>query len=185
MSAMYRETTYGPDADTRERQITGGFLIGAASLVAAVAVILSLYAWIRPPGQVPPQPAHGPVTLGERYVAIAGPTDRQLTAEGNGFIANERSNLAVAKSDLVAEVATINSFDKRLSAIAFPAAVAAVAHSLIRASQRQARLLTRQARSASLMRLRSFDQQDQAAGATAAADAILLRRALHLPALSG
>jgi hypothetical protein len=185
MSAMYRETTYREDADTRERQITGGFVIGTASVVAAVAVILSLYAWISPPGQVPPPRARHSVTFGDRYLAIAGPADRQLAAEESEFTANERSNLTAAKSDLMAEVATLNSFDKRLSAIAFPAAAAAVAHSLIRARQSQARLLTSQARSASLARLRSFNKRDQAAEAAAAAEANLLRKALHLPASSG
>jgi hypothetical protein len=74
---------------------------------------------------------------------------------------------------------------KRLSAIAFPAAAAAVARCLIRASQSQARLLTSQAGSTSLARLRSFDQRDQAADVAAAAEANLLRKALHLPAPSG
>lgn len=183
MNTTYREATYGEGA--RERPITGGLLIGTASLVAAVAVVLSLYAWIKPPGPVAPPPAHHSTTLAGRYLAIAGPADRQLAAEEGSFSANERSNLAAAKSDLMAEVATIGTLDKGLAAIAFPPAVAAIAHALIRASQSQARLLTRQARSASLKRLRSFDRRVQAAGATAAAEAMLLRKALHVPASSG
>lgn len=65
MSETYREDAPG-------HQIAGGFLIGAASLVAAVAVIVSLYSWINPPGQLPP-PASHPITLASRYLAIAVP----------------------------------------------------------------------------------------------------------------
>ena len=170
--------TYTKDAPGH--QIAGGFLIGAASLAAAVAVIVSLYSWINPPGQLPP-PASHPITLASRYLAIAVPACRQLATEENSFAASERDNLAAAKSDLMAQVATIRSFDKRLAAIAFPAAVTAAVHALILAGHSRANLITRQARSASLKRLRSFDRRDHAANAAIAAQANLLRKALHAP----
>jgi hypothetical protein len=175
--------TYGEDA--RGHQIAGGFLIGAVSLVAAVAMILALYAWINPPGQVPPPPASDPITLADRYLAIAVPAGRQLATEENSFAANERDDLTAAKSDLMAEVATMQTFDKRLAAITFPAAVAAAVHALIMADHRRANLITRQARSASLSRLHSFDRRDRAANAAVAAEANLLRNALHAPPPSG
>ena len=174
--------TYSQDA--RGHQIAGGFLIGAASLVAAVAVILSLCAWINPPDQLPP-PASHPVTLAGRYLAIAAPAGRQLATEENSFAASQRDDLAAAKSDLMAEVATMQTFDKRLAAITFPAAAAAAVHALIVADHSRANLITRQARSASLNRLHSFDRRDRAANAAVAAKANLLRNALHAPPPSG
>jgi hypothetical protein len=176
--------TYGDDA--REHQFAGGFLIGTVSLVAAVAVILSLYAWINPPGQVPPPPpAHHVITLADKYLAIAGPADRQLNAEEKSFLASERSNLVAAESDLLAEVTTIRSFDQRLAALAFPAAITATVRALIRADQSRTSLIARQARSASLKRLQSFDGRIQAANAAVAADASLLSKALNAPGSSG
>jgi hypothetical protein len=183
MTETYGDT-YGDDA--RERQVVGGLLIGTVSLVAAVSVILSLYAWINPPGQVPPPPpAHHALTLADRYLAIAGPADRQLTAEEKSFLASERSNLVAAESDLLAEVTTIQSFDNRLAALAFPGTITATVRSLIRADQSRTSLIARQARSASLKRLQSFDGRVQAANAAVAADANLLSKALNAPASSG
>jgi len=178
MSETYRD-------DARHHQIAGGFLIGAASWVAAVAVIVSLYAWIRPPGQAPPPPASHPAAVAGRYLAIAGPAGRQLATEQSGFAASERDNLAAAKSDLMAEVATTESFDRRLAAIAFPVTAAAAVRALITADQSRVRLISRQARSASLHRLRSFDRRDQAAAAAVAAAASLLGKALHAPPSNG
>jgi hypothetical protein len=176
--------TYGDDA--REHQFAGGFLIWTVSLVAAVAVVLSLYAWISPPGQVPtPPPAHHVITLAGRYLAITGPADRQLNAEEKSFLASERSNLVAAESDLLAEVTTIQFYDERLAALTFPAAITVTVRALIRADQSRTSLLARQARSASLRRLRSFDGRVQAANAAVAAEANLLSKALHAPGSSG
>jgi hypothetical protein len=51
----------------------GGLVIGTASLVAAAAVVLSVYAWIRPPGQLPRPPASHQVTdTPRRHSAITG-----------------------------------------------------------------------------------------------------------------
>ncbi|HTS97977.1 MAG TPA: hypothetical protein VMI33_15305 [Streptosporangiaceae bacterium] len=183
MSETYGDT-YGDDA--REHQLVGGFLIGTVSLVAAVSVILSLYAWINPPGQVPPPPpAHHPLTLADRYLVIAGPADRQLAAEEKSFLASERGDLIAAESDLLAEVTTIQSFDKRLAAIAFPAAITTTVHALILDDQRRVSLIARQARSASLRRLQSFDRRVQAASAAVAAEANLLSKTLNAPTSSG
>jgi hypothetical protein len=184
MSETYGDT-YGDDA--REHQFVGGFLIGTVSLVAAVSVILSLYAWINPPGQVPPPspPAHRPLTLADRYLAIAGPADRQLAAEEKSFLASERGNLIAAESDLLAEVTTIQSFDKHLAAIPFPAAITTTVHALILDDRRRVSLIARQARTASLKRLQSFDRRVQAANAAVAAEANLLSKALNAPTSSG
>jgi len=172
--------------DAREHQFVGGFLIGTASLVAAVSAILSLYAWINPPGQVPAPPAvHHALTLADRYLAIAGPADRQVTAEEKSFLASQRSNLVAAESDLLAEVTTIQSFDNRLAALAFPAAITPTVRALLLADKSRTSLIARQARSASLKRLRSFDGRVQAANTAVAAEANLLSKALNAPASSG
>jgi len=76
-------------------------------------------------------------------------------------------------------------FARRLAAIAFPATATAAVRALIMADQSRVSLISRQARSASLHRLRSFDRRDRAAAAAVAAAANLLGKAPHAPPSSG
>jgi hypothetical protein len=163
----------------------GGVLIGTAALVAAVLVVLTVVYALNLPGQQPPASAGAaaetPSALARRYLAIADPANHRLDVANNGFTASERGNLAAAKADLRAEVATETLFDQQLAAIPFPPAIAAIARAMIRANQARGALTARQARSASLARLRSFDQRHRAADAAVEVQVRLLRKALHLP----
>jgi hypothetical protein len=155
-----------------------------ASLLAAVLVILAVVYALSLQGKQPPASAGAaatPPTLASRYLAIADPANHRLDVANNGFTANERGNLATAKADLRAEVATESLFDKQLAAIPFPPSIAAIARAMIRANQARGALTARQARSASLVRLRSFDQRHRAADAAVEAQVRLIRKALHLP----
>jgi hypothetical protein len=163
----------------------GGVLIGTAALVAAVLVVLTVVYALNLPGQPPPASAGAaagtPSALARRYLAIADPANHRLDVANNGFTASERGNLAAAKADLRAEVATETRFDQQLAAIPFPPAIAAIARAMIRANQARGALTARQARSASLARLRSFDQRHRAADAAVEVQVRLIRKALHLP----
>ena len=157
-----------------------------ASLLAAVLVILAVVYALSLQGKQPPASAGAAATpststLARRYLAIADPANHRLDVANNGFTANEHGNLAAAKADLRAEVATESLFDKQLAAIPFPPSIAAIARAMIRANQARGALTARQARSASLAQLRSFDQRHKAADAAVEVQVRLIRKALHLP----
>jgi hypothetical protein len=163
----------------------GGVLIGTAALVAAVLVVLAVIDFAAPrPSDTAAPPAAADTkqtTLANRYLAIADPANHRLDVANNGFTAAERGNLAAAKADLRAEVATETRFDQQLAAIPFPPAIVAIARAMIRANQARGALTARQARSASLVQLRSFDQRHRAADAAVEVQVRLIRKALHLP----
>jgi hypothetical protein len=168
------------------RSRLGGVLIGTAALVATVLVVLAVIYALNLPGQQQPPASAGaaagtPSALARRYLAIADPANHRLDVANNGFTAAERGNLAAAKADLRAEVATETRFDQQLAAIPFPPAIAAIARAMIRANHARGALTARQARSASLVQLRSFDQRHKAADAAVEVQVRLIRKALHLP----
>jgi len=119
-----------------------------------------------------------------RYVAIANPANQQLNNDVNAYTSNERSNLAGARADLRAEVATATTFDRQLAAIRFPAAVEAIARDLIRANQARGQVITRQARAATLARMQAFNARHAAADAAVEVQVKRIRQALHLPPAS-
>jgi hypothetical protein len=180
----------GGDRAERKRP-SGGVLIAVASTLAAVLVLLAVYALAiaRRPAAAPSPPAAPAVdtklaALAHSYLAIADPANHRLDVANNGFTANERGNIAAAKADLRAEVATESLFDKQLAAIPFPPAIAAIARAMIRANQARGALTARQARSRSLAQLRLFDQRHRAADAAVEAQVRLIRKALKLPPAS-
>jgi hypothetical protein len=115
------------------------------------------------------------------YLAIARPANHRLDHEVGGFGDNRRDDLAKANGDLRAEAATEVHFDRQLSRIPFPAAIAAIARALIRANQSRIALTRREARSASLARLRSFASAHKAADAAVEVQVRAIRKALGLP----
>jgi len=124
----------------------------------------------------------GPLeALGDRYLAIAVPANHRLDDEVNGFTAHQRTDLAAAEADLRAQAATERWFDRRLAAIPFPPAVAAMARALICVNQIRAALTGQQARSASLAALWSRAGQHRAADAGVEFGVRLIRQALSLP----
>ncbi|SRR6266700_3478964 len=144
-------------------------LIMVVSLVAAGLVILAVVYAMRGP------------TLAGRYLVIAEPANHRLDVEVDGYTDAQRDDLAAAKSDLRAEVATEHWFDQHLAAIPFPPRIAAISRALIRVNQERAEMASLQAQSASLTQLRSFNRLHRAADAAVEAEVRLIRRALKLP----
>jgi hypothetical protein len=116
-----------------------------------------------------------------KYLAIATAANHRLEVANDSYKKDELSNLAAAKADLRSEVATENLFDQQLAQIPFPLSDASIVRALIVANQQRAALTTRQARSFSLARLRSFDKRHGATDAAVEVQVRLLRKALQLP----
>lgn len=120
-------------------------------------------------------------TLAAAYLAIARPANHRLDNEVDGFTDHEHGDMAVAESDLRAEAATEQRFDRLLSHIRFPPAIAVTARALIQANARRITLTLRQARSSSIAALLSFAHRHQAADAAVEAQVKVIRRDLGLP----
>jgi hypothetical protein len=144
-------------------------LIVASALAVVVLVILGLLS-------VPRRSS-----LARPYLAVADPANHRLDAEVDGYRDAQHDDLAQAKSDLRAEVATEYWFDAHLTAIKFPPYVAAIARALIRINQQRAALTVLQAQSTSLTQVRSFNRQHAAADAAVEAEVKRIRQALSLP----
>jgi hypothetical protein len=176
----FRSSKAARATSTRER--LGGPMIVAASLLAALLVVLAVVYAFAPRQSGAPSP--GAPTLSPsaaRYLAIATAANHRLEIANDGYKKDELTNLAAAKADLRSEVATETSFDERLARIPFPQSVASIARALILANEQRGALTARQARSTSLARLRSFDARHRATDAAVEVQVRLLRKALHLP----
>ncbi len=147
----------------------GPVLIAASALAAAALVILGMVYLTRGP------------SLAGRYLAVANPANHRLDVEVDGYTDAQHDDLAQARSDLRAEVATEHWFDSHLAAITFPPHTAAIARALILINQQRAAMTALQAQSASLTELRSFNRQHAAADAAVETEVKLIRRALNLP----
>lgn len=133
-----------------------------------------------PPPAAPPSSAQL-AAAARAYLAIATPSDKQLDVEEDAYADDERDNLAAAKAELRAQVATERLFDTELAAIKFPATVEATAQALIRANEARFRVTLRQARSTTLARLQALDSARKAGDAAVEVQAGLIRKELHLP----
>jgi hypothetical protein len=163
---------------------TGGRLVVAASSLAGLLLVLAvaLAALPRQNGGSPAQAAAPKLSpAAKRYLAIANAANHSLEVSNDAYKKNELSNLTAAESDLRAEVATESRFDTQLAQIPFPLSDASIVRALIAANQQRGVLTARQARSASLPQLRSFDARHQAADAGVEVQVRLLRKALGLP----
>jgi hypothetical protein len=145
-----------------------------------------------------------------QYEATVNPAIKQLTADTAAYRINENRHLVAAEAALTAEVSTEQALDNSLAAMTFtpenraradrlitgaemngnpvPSAaitftpkMTVIADALIQADQALATLTVRQARSASLIRLRSFNARAEAAGAAVQNDMKLLRQAINAP----
>jgi hypothetical protein len=133
------------------------------------------------PSASPTPPSAGIRRLAADYLAIARPANHRLDVEVDGFGDHRRGDLAEADADLRAEAATEQHFDRQLSRIPFPAAIAAIARALILANQSRIALTRREARSGSLAGLRSFTSTHKTADAAVEIQARAIRKALSLP----
>ncbi len=184
-------------AGGRQKQAaSGGVLLAAISLLAAVLVIAGLFyaagtgarhkAALAAAGCAPNlSPSGEDCTtvhmLFSRYKAITTPVIQQLNTDAAAYAASERRDLAKAEAALTAEVTVENAFGARLARFPFPPAVAPLAKELIQAIDARAQLTARQARSPSLARLRSFNGRVRVASAVVRTKMKLVRKALGLP----
>jgi hypothetical protein len=123
----------------------------------------------------------GQKALAAQYLAIARPANHRLDADNDGYGDSEKDDLAAAKHDLRAELATERRFDQQLLRIKFPPQIALTAQALVRSNRVRMALTTSQARSTSLARLRSFDRRHKAADATLEDEVRVIRKQLGLP----
>lgn len=159
-------------------------MIIAASLLAALLVALAVvYAFAPRQSGASSSPGAAPALSpsAARYLAIATAANRRLEIANDGYKKDELTNLTAAKADLRSEVATETSFDQQLARLPLPRSVASIARALILANEQRGALTARQARSASLAQLRSFDARHRATDAAVEVQVRLLRKALHLP----
>jgi len=119
--------------------------------------------------------------LAARYLVIARPAHHRLDVEVDGYGDAEHDDMATAEKDLREDAATERHFDEQLLRIRFPSWIAMTAQALVRANDRRIALTERQARSASLASLRSYDHRHQAADAAVETQARLIRLFLGLP----
>ena len=165
----------------------------AAACGLAVAVLAAAGCGAsHPAASAGQQPRHSaqPVTtrtpdlkrLAARYLAIAKPANHRLDVQVDGYRDAERDgDLAKARADLRAQVATERGFDRQLLGIRFPDYIAMTARALVRANERRIALTLRQARAMSLSGVRALDRRHQAADAAVEAQVRLIRQFLALP----
>lgn len=147
----------------------GRVLITASALVVVALAVLGVAYLTRGPSP------------GGQYLAIANPANHRLDVEVDGYADAQHDDLAEARADLRAEVATEHWFDTHLAAIKFPAHIAAISRALIRINQQRAEMTALQALSTSLTQLRSFNRQHAEADSAVEHEVKLFRRALNLP----
>jgi hypothetical protein len=119
--------------------------------------------------------------LTSKYVAVVTPANQQLGADEAAYSANETRDLAAARAALTAEATSDTAFGRGLAGLPFPPAVAPLAAALARDNRARTTLVTTQARSSSLTKLRSYDRQVQAANATVEAQMQVVLKALQKP----
>lgn len=119
--------------------------------------------------------------LASAYMAIALPANHRLDQEVDSYNDHVRKNLAIAVSDLRAEVATERWFDDHLLKIAFPPDIAATARALVAVNNQRIALTLRQARAMTMNELLAFDARHRAADAAVEAAVRIIRHQLGLP----
>jgi hypothetical protein len=193
MSETYATGGYatGGQEDTR----VGGVVVIAISILSAVLVIAGL-AYATGTGarhkaalaaaQCEPNLSPSGLqcttvqVLTSQYTAIMNPAMQQLNIDAAAYTVNQKHDLAAAESALTAAVATEHALNTKLAGFPFPPTAAPTAKALIRANQALATLTAEQARSSSLIPLRSFNPRVDAAGATVQTRMKLLRKALAM-----
>jgi hypothetical protein len=186
--------TYARGGDEEER--AGRLIIVAVSILCAVLVIAGL-AYATGTGarrqdalaaaQCEPNlsPIGLPCTtvqvLTSQYTATINPAIQQLNTDAAAYTASERRHLAAAEAALTAEVASGRALAAKLASFPFPPAVAPASSALVQAIRASANLTAEQARSSSLLQMRSLNERVAVAGAAVRADLNLTIKALDTP----
>lgn len=119
--------------------------------------------------------------LAARYLAIATAGNRRLEIDFDGLHGRDRGDLAAARGDLLDAAATERLFDRRLLAIAFPAAGERIARALFWLNESRAALTSEAAMSRTLAQLRSYDDRLSAANGPVELAVRIIRSQLGLP----
>jgi hypothetical protein len=153
---------------------------GAALAVVACTVLVTACAAPHSPvGQH--RASLGVHAAAVRYLAIAGAGNRRLETDFSRLGGPDRNNLQAAAADLRDVAATERLFDRRLLAIAFPAATEQTARLLYEVNQSRASLTVAAAGSVSLRQLRLFQRRLVAANAPVEEAVRVIRSQLGLP----
>ena len=123
----------------------------------------------------------GLASLAARYLLIARPANHRRDVEVDGYGDAERGDLARARADLLAQVATERQFDAGLLRIPFPARIERTARAMVRVNQARIALTEQQARAGTLAGMRGPDGRHRAADAALEAQVRLIRTLLRLP----
>jgi hypothetical protein len=117
--------------------------------------------------------------LNNQYKRVANPAVQQVNTDMADYASNERTSLTAAVAALEAAVTSENGFDKSLAKFPFPPSVAPIAKVLMRDIAAQAKLTAEQARSSSLVQIRSFNGRVSAASATVRTELALVHKTLE------
>jgi hypothetical protein len=178
------------DYDEPRRSRARPVIMAIAPIVAGALVAAGIYFYLtfmyRPSAPSvdpnPPSPAAVQLAAAARsYAALADASDKQLDVEEDAYADDERDDLAAAKAQLRAQVATERLFDSDLAKIKFPATVEVTAQALIRANEARFRVTLQQARATTLARLQALDSARKAGDAAVEVQAELMRKELRLP----
>jgi len=186
--------TYAAGGEEQVR--VGGAILIAVSVVSAVLVLLGLVYAAGTGGRhkaalaaAQCEPNLSPSglqcttvpMLTSQYTGIVTPAIQQLNTDAAAYTASERRHLAAAEAALAAEVTSGRALATRLANFPFPPAVAPTASALVQAIRATTNLTAEQARSPSLLQLRSFNPRVAAASAAVRADLNLTIKALDKP----
>jgi hypothetical protein len=156
-------------------------LCGALLAVIACTVLGTACAAPHSPAAGQHQASLGVHAAAVRYLAIAGAGNRRLDTDVNRLDGPDRNSLQAAAADLRDVAATERLFDRRLLAIAFPAAAEQTVRLLYQVNQARASLTTVAGRSASLRQLRLFQRRLRAANGPVEQAVRVIRSQLGLP----
>jgi hypothetical protein len=115
-----------------------------------------------------------------RWTALTTTAFGQLNTDVVAYNTDEFQNLAAAKADLTAELATARTLDHTLSQFPFPPDTVARANALEEAIQARVGLIVEQLKSSSLSELRSFDARIDAEGSVIMKDVNLVHAILYI-----
>lgn len=120
-------------------------------------------------------------TLAAGYLAISAKANDQLDREVAAYAADEHDNLAAARSDLRAEVATERWWDQHLLRIPFPPGLEAIARAVVQVNLRRIALTERQASAGTLRAMVALDARHKSDDAELEFAVSIIRRRLGLP----
>jgi hypothetical protein len=116
-----------------------------------------------------------------KYLTIAEVGNRGLGRAFDALDERDHDNLVAARADLRAAAEIERTFDRSLTAIAFPPAIKETAGALVRVNEARAAVASKAAASPSLQELRGYEGQLSAANAAVEKEVRTLRHQLGLP----